>query len=60
MTAVPPAGCPMPLQSLLNAFQCFSAPSSVLFAEKRLKLPGAAPWLAKGVLLVCCWWSGAA
>eukprot|EP00969_Alexandrium_andersonii_P188042 8309142-Alexandrium_andersonii.AAC.1 len=29
-------------------------------AHRRLKLPGAAPLLAKGVLLVCCWWSGAA
>eukprot|EP00969_Alexandrium_andersonii_P108419 4782983-Alexandrium_andersonii.AAC.1 len=31
-----------------------------MLPEKRLKVPVAAPWSATGVLMVCCWWSGAA
>eukprot|EP00969_Alexandrium_andersonii_P158704 7011501-Alexandrium_andersonii.AAC.1 len=30
------------------------------FAEQRSELPEAAPWLARGVLVFCCWWLGAA
>eukprot|EP00969_Alexandrium_andersonii_P321864 14221427-Alexandrium_andersonii.AAC.1 len=37
----------------------FGAYQRSYVAEKCLKVPGAAPWLAKGVLVVCCW-SGAA
>eukprot|EP00969_Alexandrium_andersonii_P334799 14796682-Alexandrium_andersonii.AAC.1 len=35
---------------------------SMLFnaANKRLELPGTVPWLAGGVFVVFCWWSGAA
>eukprot|EP00969_Alexandrium_andersonii_P213879 9445167-Alexandrium_andersonii.AAC.1 len=29
-------------------------------AFQRLRVPEAAPWLAEGVWVVCCWWSGTA
>ena len=39
-------------------FRSFSTAFRRLYsAEKRLKLPEVAPWLALGVLVVCCWWS---
>eukprot|EP00969_Alexandrium_andersonii_P363840 15462805-Alexandrium_andersonii.AAC.1 len=43
----------MSFQALLDAFhRCF--------AKRCLKLPGVAPWLAKGVWVVCSWLYGTA
>eukprot|EP00969_Alexandrium_andersonii_P027397 1195171-Alexandrium_andersonii.AAC.1 len=62
----------MPFQVLFDPFRRYPAIFCVSqhfqFAKQRLKVPGAAPWLAgwlagwlaKGILVVWCWWSGAA
>eukprot|EP00969_Alexandrium_andersonii_P358506 15451142-Alexandrium_andersonii.AAC.1 len=54
-------------QPAAGRFRRFSALSNICrhcpvfyVTDERLKLPGATPWLATGILAVCRWWCGAA